>query len=63
MDWEKVEVLNFEKNQTKRMLLESLYISNEQNATNKNVGMVHGSVFDYILNDVVLPNPKGTFKF
>ena len=63
MDWERVEVLTLQKNQTKRMLLESLYISNEQNATNKNVGMAHGSVFDYVLSDVTLPKHKGAFKF
>ena len=59
VDWNKVEVLHSEKNQTKRMLLESLYIAKEKNATNRNEGMVHGTVFQFLLGDLHLPKPKG----
>jgi len=63
VDWKKVEVLHSEKNQTKRMLLESLYIAKEKNATNRNEGMVHGTVFEFLLGDLHLPKPKGGFMF
>ena len=51
IDWSNVTVHAVEPNQTKRCLIESLYIARNQTAVNKQPGLVHSNIWEWALED------------
>ena len=58
IDWSKVTIHTVEQNQTKRCLLESLFIAKDGNAVNKQPGLLHSSIWEWTLEGCSLPLKK-----
>ena len=52
IDWQHIQIVDIEKNNNKRMLLESWHIKRQANPVNRHNGMSHSPIYEWLLHDI-----------
>ena len=66
IDWAHVKILDIESSLKKRLLLESWYIKRELNPVNKQSGITHSPIYEWLLQGINPVKPKNVeykYKF